>query len=127
MAFGPDGFAAYFQGHIDGTIFARTDSSMRVAAFIQARREMESALGEVIPIPDSLVGDRVRLDFACYELAMHLIKCAAVPGSGGSVPAYVGASSGDAEAAREAPRAHVWPDAVWRWLGGSPRVVLSRG
>lgn len=127
MAFDPDGFAAYFQGHIDGGLFARSDATLRVAAYMQAKRELESALGEAIPAEDSELGDRVRLDYACYELAMHLIKCAAVPGSGGAVPAYIGASSGDVEKATEAPKVHVWPAAVWRWLGGSPRVMLSRG
>jgi hypothetical protein len=125
--FGPDGFGAYFQAHTDGKIFVETDSETRVAAFMQAQRELEAAVGKTIPAAASVVTDRVRLDYACYELAMHLIKCAATPGSGGSVPSYIGASKGDAEASREAPRPHVWPESVWRWLGGSPRVVLSRG
>ncbi len=127
MAFGPTAYQAYFQGHVDGSLFANTSEQLRVAAFMQAQRELESAVGKAIPETDSVLTDRVRLDFACYELAMHLIKCSSSPGSGGAVPAYIGASQGDVEAARETPRPHVWPQSVWRWLGGSPSVMLSRG
>ena len=127
MAFGPTGYAAYFEYHIDGRIFADTDETVRVAAFYQAKRELESALGEAIDSDDSELGDRVRLDFACYELAMHFIKCQATPGSGGAVPAYIGAANGDVESSAKPPRPEVWPPAVWRWLGGMPTLVLSKG
>jgi hypothetical protein len=127
MAFGTTAYQWYFQGHVDGSLFAGVSEQLRGAAFMQAQREIESAMGEAIPSADSVLGDRVRLDYACYELAMHLIKCSSSPGSGGAVPAYIGASSGDVEAARETPRPHVWPQSVWRWLGGAPSVMLSRG
>ena len=124
--FGADGYAEYFQTHIDGQVFTGTSEQLRVAAFAQAQRELEGALGYAIPSSDS-ASPNIRLDYACYELAMHLIKCAAVPGSGGAVPAYLGVASGDVKQAQAAPRAHIWPQAVWRWLGGSPSLVLSRG
>jgi hypothetical protein len=127
MAFGPEAFASYMQGHIDGRLMAGVEESLRVAAFMQAQRELESAMGSAIPAADSVLGARVRLDFACYELAMYLIKCAATPGSGGAVPLYLAQSSGDAEAAEARPDPNRWPQSVWRWLGGYPGVMLSRG
>ena len=73
MAFGPDGYAEYFQSHIDGQVFTGTSEQLRVAAFTQAQRELEGALGYTIPADYTPVTS-VRLDYACYELAMHLIK-----------------------------------------------------
>jgi hypothetical protein len=127
MAFGLTGFGVYLQAHILGATFSRVDPTLRAAAFAQAQREMENAMGEAIPSADSALGDNVRADLACYELTMHLLLCAATPGSGGAVPVYLSESAGDASKIEARPDPNVWPGAVWRWLGGPPGVRLSRG
>jgi hypothetical protein len=127
MAFGPDAFAAYLIEHIDGLALTRVQDSLRAAAFAQAKREIESAIGSAVPTTDSALGDRVRLDFACYELAIYLMKCARGPGSGGAVPTMLGQTSGDPEAMEARLDPNQWPSSVWRWLGGTPGVMLSRG
>lgn len=127
MSFGVTAFNKYMQEHIDGKVMAGVDKELRDAAFAQAKRELQSAIGKEIPEADSTFTDRVRLDLVCYELAMHLIKCAATPGSGGAVPAFLSQVSGDAEASEARPNPQEWPPAVWRWLGGTPNVMLSRG
>ena len=120
------GCSAYFQEHIDGVVFAKTDATLRNAALSQAKRELENAIGGEINEADSVITDNIRLDFACYELTMHLIRCAATPGSGGAVPAFLAESSGDVEKSKAPDSPGRWPDSVWRWLGGR-NVRLSRG